>query len=239
MSIAAQGIDGATQGVQGTLNKVTEALAGGGAGLFGVFDGPIMGQLWFWGKVILTMAAVAFGLMLFWKFWMQYKIQITIWRKVGAGWEAKSDRAKMIVDNQGKRKLQLIRLRNGKTPLTCPVPESQYLTKKGKKDHYVLFLDNNFQLHPTNPPSLNSENPSFNVVPQDRTAWGRFEDRVLEAKFKKKDFMEKYLPSVIIVSAMAFSFLIFFFAFKELGAGMGNLASQFSQIAASCTSLGP
>jgi len=207
--------------------------------LMAILDSPVFSKVWFFVKIFIYFLIVVFGGILYYKFWMQYKINVTIKSRVGGGGlEIKKDKAKIVVDKQNKRKLQLYKSRNGKQALTCPVPPAIYKMKNGKKDSFELWLDDNFQLHPILPPQINNDDPALKIMPQERAAWARYEDKALREKYQKKDLLEKYLPAGIMIMAMITAFLIWFFAVKELGSGLSGLAQQFAQIASSCTSLG-
>lgn len=227
----------------GTLDSFTGALKDfdpSGLSLTKVFTNPAMAKIWFYVKTFLFLAVFVFGIILFYKFFLQYKIRVTINSRLGGGsYEIKKDRAKLVVDKQGKRKLVLFKHKNGKEPLTCPVPASSHKCKIGKYDHYFLWMDDNFQLHPIKPPETKEFGRKYlEIMPEERAGWTRLEEKRLRDKYQKKDMLEKYLPAGIMFAAMLFAFLIFFFGFKELGASMSSLASQMAQVASSCTRLG-
>lgn len=222
-------------GIEGIADKVGDFNPDNIFDIFGAAGPKIM----FVAKVIFWFAVFVLGAVLFYKKVLQYKISVTVKKNVsGQGLEIVNDRAKMVVDKQGKRKLQLWKTRNGKRPISCPMPESKYKSKEGKKDHYELWLDDNFQLHPIEHPDAPIDE-LLRIRPQERDAWNRFEDVQIMEKYKKQNMLDKYLPSGIVIMAMMTAFLIWFFAAKSLGAGMTDLAQQFAQIASSCTKLGP
>jgi len=134
----------------GTLDSISEGVKGFNPdNLMSVFDSPISSTIWLWIKIFFWFALFVFGCICVWKFLLQYKIKITLKTRIGnGGIEVKHDRAKVMVDTQNKKKLQLLKLRKGKFAITCPIPESRYKSKMGKRDHYELWLDDNFQLHP-------------------------------------------------------------------------------------------
>lgn len=238
--------------------------------IFAVLNNPAFIKIWFFIKMFLWMIGVVFICICIYKFILQYKVKITIKTRIGnGGIEVKHDRAKIIVDDQNKKKLQLFKMRKGKMAITCPIPESIYKSKIGKSDHYELWLDDNYQMHPIDvkekktlkenikavlspkkidgseflspvKPPVVDEDKAFmlKIRPQERDAWARFEDKALREKYRKKDTLEKYLPSAILMMAMITAFLIWFFAAKQLGSGLNNLASQFAQVASACTRLG-
>ena len=207
--------------------------------VFNIFSNPIFTKILFFGKILFYFALAVFGVILIYKFWLQYKVKITIKSKVGGGgFEVKHDRAKVIIDSQNKTKLQLLKLRKGRKAITCPIPASIYKSKIGKNDHYELWLDDNYQLHPVENTLADSKGEVLmRIRPQERDAWARMEDKNLADKYKKKDMFDKYLPAGILMIAMITAFLIWFFAAKNLGTGLSQLASQFAQVASNCVSI--
>lgn len=207
--------------------------------IFGVGN-PIMTKIAFFFKIFFWFAVGVFAVIAIWKLFLQFKIKITIKKRIGNGAiETTYDKAKIVVDKQNKRKLQLMKTRNGKRAITCPIPAAIYKGKSGKADHYELWLDDNYQLHPIEMPVVEEGRKHLlKIKPQERDAWMRLESKQVMEKYAKKDMMEKYLPAGILMIAMITAFLIWFFAAKQLGAGLGDLAQQFAQIASSCTHLG-
>lgn len=201
---------------------------------FGAAEPVIM----MWVKIIVFTAVTIFAALAFYKFYLQYNIQIRIVKTVGGkGIEIKSDRAKEVVDDQGKRKLQLFKMRNGKTPYTMPIPGSEYRYKKGKQDYYDLQLDDNGQLHPIEMLQLPEEEQLLLAAkPQERTAWARLERRATEDMYKQREKWKEFLPAAVMVIAFVMSFLILFFMFKEMGAGMSQIAGGFDAVAKACLS---
>lgn len=207
--------------------------------MFSFFDSGLISKVYFFGKVFFFAIGLAFAVLLFWKFYMQFNVRVTIKSRIGTGGlEVKEDMAKIVVDEQNKRKLQLFKSHKGKQPLTCPVPESRFKGKKGRLDHYEMWKDDNDQLHPIDHPEVLEHGGRLKIRPQERDAWARFEDKALLEKYRKQDLLTKWAPAAILMIAMITAFLIWFFAAKELGTGLSNLASQFAQIASSCTKLG-
>jgi len=252
--------------------------------LFGVFNSPAFAKIGFFIKIFLWLIGFVFLGLIYFKLVVEYKVKVTILSRIGGGGiEVRKDRAKIVLDKQNKRKLQLFKLRKGKAAITLPVPEAYYKSKIKKADHYFLWLDDNYQLHPmenikgdkkkmglkdyvkrilpskenkkTDPidastdenlrltPILSplvskDEEQLLAIRPQERDAWARAEDKLILERYKKKDMMEKYLPAGILFMAMIISFLIFFFGFKQMGAGMSEIAKQFAQIASSCSRIG-
>jgi hypothetical protein len=208
--------------------------------LFGMFDSGIFAKIYFFIKIFFYFVlAVAIGIT-YYKLFYQYKILITVKSRLGGGGlEIKRDRAKIVVDSQNKTKLQLFRTRRGRQPVTCPIPPAIFKGKIGKKDHYELWLDDNFELHPISLPHVQSGHElELEILPQERNAWARYEQKALEEKYQKKDLLATYLPAGIMMMAMITAFLIWFFAAKQLGMGLSELAQQFQQVAASCVSMG-
>ena len=105
--------------------------------------------VWFWLKVVMWIVGFSFGVLIWWKFWKQYKVRVGLRIKSGGGiTEIKDDKAKIIVDEHGKTKLVLFATRKGGVAYNCPVPASKYKLKKGKLDYYDLQIDDNDQMHP-------------------------------------------------------------------------------------------
>lgn len=227
-------------GVLDSFSNAAKNFDPSGISFQSIFSSPAMAKVWFYIKTFLFLAIFVFGAIIFYKLVLQYKIRVTINSRLGGGsYEIKKDRAKLVVDSQGKKALVLFKMRKGKEQITCPVPASSYKCKSGKADHYYLWLDDNFNLHPIEPPKSTEAGSKHLVIqPEERAGWTRLEEKRLREKYQKKDMLEKYLPAGIMFVAMLFAFLIFFFGFKELGASMSSLASQFAQVASSCTRLG-
>lgn len=210
------------------------------SGISNFFTGFLVNKFVIFGKFLFYVAVAVLGGITIWKFMFEYNIIVTVKSMLGGGGtEIKRDRAKIVVDEQGKRKLQLYKLKEGKKRITTPLPESFFKSKMGKRDHYEFWLDDNYQLQPIPVAPIIDEagNKVMKLMPVERNAWARYEDKAIREKIMKKEMFEKYMPSVIMISAMVFAFLIFFFGFGSLKDGMGALASQFAQVAASCTSL--
>ena len=206
----------------------------------GILDNPAMGKIYFFLKVAFWMVVVLIGAAAFYKYYLQYKIRITLSSRIGTGGvETVNDLGKVVTDEQGKRKIQIFKTRKGsKAMITFPIPEAKYKGKQGKRDHYYVWMDDNFQIHPISPPKPEDHFDRLVVRPQERDAWRRLEDDILLKKYRSKDKLLQYAAPAILMTACITAFLIFFFASKELGAGMGELAGTFKQIASSCTRLG-
>ena len=56
-------------------------------------------------------------------------------------------------------------------------------------------------------------------------------------RFKNESAWDKYKDIVIPLGAFVLCFLITFFFFKEVGAGLNNLAGSFSGMSAECSKL--
>ena len=214
---------------------------------FGAMLTPFMNQAWFWIKIIFYFAIFVFACVLFYKLFLQYNIPVTIKKRLGGGGtEIIRDRAMKVLDKQGKLKLKFFRTRKGKKPVTCPVPEACFKQKMGKHDYYEFWVDDNCQAHPIlasivnsfsikgekedakaiSAPEVNETDLKLKVVPQERNAWARSEDKIIEEMVKHKDFLEKWMPTGILLMAMVTAFLIWFFAAKELGSGLNNMAEK-------------
>lgn len=212
--------------------------------LLGILDNPLIGKIWIflkWGIIL----AVIFGVVAFiLKKYMQYRVKLTIHKNVGKqGCEILYDVARVMIDEQGKQKLMCLKTRKDtKQPCTCPVPEAKFKAKKGKADHYFLFLDDNLELHPIDPPKVFEQDAEIalkylRIRPQERDAWSRLEKQIILNKFEKKDKFLQYAAPAIMILSMVLGFLILFFASREVGAGLATLASTFRQIASSCSGI--
>lgn len=199
-----------------------------------------MAVFWFWLKIILIMAAVVGICIFIYKSFFQYNKKITIHKRIGTGAvEVYSDRAKIVTDEQEKIKLVLWKTKKGKKQFaTCPVPSAKYCGRLGRNDHYNLWLDDNFELHPIEPPKVEDNFQYLIIRPQERDAWGRMERDIIRQKFENKDFLLKYATPAILMTACITAFLIFFFASKDIGGGLSALADSFRQVASSCTKMG-
>ncbi len=203
-----------------------------------ILDSPAMVKAALFGKVAFYMGIILFSAALFYKFYLQYKVRVTVFTKFGTGgMEIKRDMAKVTVDKQGKKKLQLFKMRHGKRALSLPVPEAKFRMKLKNRDYYFLWLDDNHQLHPIEQPLVENNNRHLRTRPQERDAWARLEDKLLEETFKKKDFLEKYMPSIIIMGSMLIAFLIFFFLSKDLAGGLATLSGSFDKVAMNCLAI--
>lgn len=204
---------------------------------------PAMGKIWFFAKVIFWFAAFVFGGIAAWKFWFQYNVPVKIHQKTGQKGEVeRSDRAKILVDEQNKRKLVLLKIkRDRKVKLTCPVPPDSFKVLIGRREGYHLWLDDNYQLHPMEKETLVDKKGAhtiFHIRPQERDAWARMEDKLLLAKYKRREKWQEIMPYVAYFGTGIIVFLVWFFAVKQLGAGLADLAVSFKQVASECTKLG-
>lgn len=132
------------------IDKAAANIPSSPEAAFGSFmNAPWWPQVWFFVKTGVSIIAFVGVIMIVWKFWLQYKVRVSVKIKSGGNViDVKDDMAKIVRDKQGKNKLQLFKLRRGTIPYTCPIPSSKYKFKKGKLDYYELTLDDNHQLHP-------------------------------------------------------------------------------------------
>lgn len=205
-----------------------------------IMNHPVWSKLAFFGRIAFYIVLFGGACILFYKLFLEYNKKVTVMLRLGGGGvETKSTRGKVITDEQGKTKLQLW-MKVGKKTLSCPVPPSSFKSKEGRSDRYFLWCDDNAELHPMMPPHMDDENFVYRlkIRPQERDAWARYEQKRLMEKFQKKDLWEKYMPTVVVISAFLVAFLIFFFMSKDLAGGLASLSGQFAQVASSCTSLG-
>ena len=78
------------------------------------------------------------------------------------------------------------------------------------------------------------EQAMIKIRPAERDAWMSMEKKVQQEKLQKESWMTKYGPLIVPIVAFAVIFLIFYFGFQELGAGMNRMAGAFDQIAQNC-----
>lgn len=199
---------------------------------------PIFNNKWYlFVRIIIWMAFVLLGGSVFYKYFIEYgriKVQLRFRSVGGQIYEIKHDRARVGTDKAGKRKIIFLKFRKLNMP---PVPKQEYKYKIGKQDYYVFEVTNNNDCYPVELSSVIDPQKKLifdRVVPDERTAWLMNERKVLEEKYKNKNWMEKYGNYVIPTMAMAMATLILYFAIQSIEGGMNNLAQQFGQIAQNC-----
>lgn len=117
--------------------------------LGGIGASPLWQKSWLFIQGFAWFAIILFAALAFWKYYLCYNIRVRVVTKSGGNiLDIKDDVAKIVRDEQGKIKLELLKTRRGGIAYTCPVPNAKYKYKKGKKDYYDLWLDNNKQIHP-------------------------------------------------------------------------------------------
>lgn len=95
-------------------------------------------------KWVIGLGAVALLGIIFYKFQIQYNLKVRLkFYRGGKLIKIKDDKARELVDKQGKRKLKLFWLQK-----TTPLPEQKYRYVFGKKDYYEFAIDDNGELHP-------------------------------------------------------------------------------------------
>jgi len=226
-----------------------------------IWSSPIWGTILWWFEVLLVVGIIAFAAAYIFKRFAPYSKRLIIFKRLGNGaFEVKVERAAEVTDTDGKRKFKLMKSKKGQRKVTCPVLEDKYRFKMGKADGYMVFQDDNGEIHPIaaeedriytqkaemilstfSPmklPTVDVDNIRLRVRPAERDAWARQEDRALLEKFKKKEAWEKWLPSAVMITTVVFAFLIWFFLSKDLSHGLSALANTFRQVASSCTKLG-
>lgn len=197
----------------------------------------------FFGKVLFSALILGVVIFFIYKILFEYPVRVTLVRQIGSGslkWF--NDNAKIIVDKQDNtRKLVLMRTRQGKERLNTEVPSARFRGIKGKRDHYMFLIDDNMELQPTDMIQTNelADNPKIQLFAQDKRWWARKEDKRRLDKYTQKENWEKWLPSVVLITAFVMTFFIAYFGFTYLGNGMGQLANSFNQIATSCLSVLP
>ncbi len=102
----------------------------------------------------------------------------------------------------------------------------------------MFLVDDNYQLQPVNPIDNDVwDSPELKLFAEDKKWWARKEDKRRMEKYHDKSALEKYLPSIMVMGAFVIMFLIAYFGFTTLGEGLNNLATQFAQVASSCTAI--
>lgn len=222
-----------------TITDVTEGFTDFNPASLGAWIDTVLPKVAFWFWLLFYLAVFVFGVIAIYKFWYQYNIKITLMKRIGVdSVEVKNDKAKIVIDEQNKTKLTLLKQRRGRrVAVTCPIPEAKYKGKSGRADHYILWLDDNFELHPIQPPQSSTDFDTVKIRPQERAAWGRMEDEIIYKKYQKKDKLLQYAAPALIFFGGIIMFLIFFFGFKSLDKGFTQLASAVGQMASSCTKL--
>lgn len=197
----------------------------------------------FFGKILMYAGLFAIFCFFVYKIMFEYPVRVTLVRQVGTGalkWL--NDSAKVIVDKQDNtRKLVLMRTRQGRQRLNTEVPSARFRGIKGKRDHYMFLIDDNMELQPTDLISKNElkDEPKIQLFAQDKRWWARKEDKRRLDKYTQKENWEKWLPSVVLLTAFVLTFFVAYFGFTSLGTGMNQLASSFNQIASSCLTVLP
>tara|TARA_R100000306_G_C4350349_1_gene129804 strand:+ start:408 stop:1058 length:651 start_codon:yes stop_codon:yes gene_type:complete len=208
----------ASQAFQGATSGITFGLKVGAS--FGVF------------------AVFAFVI---WKLFLEYNIRVTLLKPIGKdSFNWVSETAKIMIDkSDNTRQLVLFRTKQGRSRITTEVPTYEFKGKKGKKDHYMFILDDNFMLQPVKTLSATDMNhAALKLFPEDKRWWARKEDKRRLDKYQKQDFLQKYLPSIVVITAFIITFFIAYFGFTHIGGGMERLAGEFGQVSASCINLG-
>ena len=217
----------------------------------------------FLGKIIFYFTIAAGIVIVYWKFYLQYKIRVTIdMQEGGKIINTKYDKAREYVDEQGKHKLKLFKMRR-----TTPLPEKQYRYRFGKLAAYHFVEDDNTELHPvlknyrytgsTHPlrtqrvmgttrfgkilagkqfedDEVRDVKAEMVMIPQERKAWMLMENRNLENKIKQKDRAKELLQLAIPIVAYTTAFLIFFFGFKHLSNIGASVGSALGDVAKAC-----
>lgn len=222
--------------VEGLLDKISGGVQGLAKGKIGI-PGGVGGTIMFWFRTVFWVGVVVFVGLIIWKFVLQYNIRIRVLvRSGGKLVDIKHDRAKVVEDEQGKRKLVLWKMRKGKSQLTTPVPSQSYKYKCGRQDYYDLWLDDNFVLHPVEISEDLSEDEEglLRPRPQERNAWSRMEADLINKKYESREKWREFILPVMFMGTLIICFLVLFFMFKELGAGLGDLAGAFAEVSRSC-----
>jgi len=217
------------------IGAAGEAVGQIGQGSFGSLT-PVLDKIYLALQIIIPAVIVVALVLIFWKMFLQFKINVRIVKKSGGKIvDIINDRAKFVVDEQGKRKLVLWKTREGKEGKSIPIPEMYYKYKMGRKDYYDLSMDDNGNLHPNELIDSDEHLSSFiKPIPQERKAWDRYEDKLIIEKFKKKDWLEKYGNLAVISILSVTVILVMFFMFKFVGDSFYQLAQSILQLSTAC-----
>jgi hypothetical protein len=190
-------------------------------------------------KVIIFGAGAIGLLFVLYKLFFEYYIAITLLKPIGkSSFAWSTDKGKIITNkDDNTRQMVLMRTREGKNKITCAVPAHDFKGKKGRSDHYMFLVDDNFQLQSVsvNPVCEQLQNPHLKLFPEDKRWWARKEDKRRLEKYAKQDMLSKYLPSMVVIFAFVITFFIAYFGFSHLGEGMSRLAGEFGNVAAQCS----
>lgn len=189
-------------------------------------------------KVIFGGLIAAGGLFFVYKIKFEYPIPITLVRGYGnyGALDWYQDKGKIVKNaNDVGRRLVLMRQRDGKKRISTEVPTGEFKGKRGKFDHYMFLMDNNYQLQPVKVDvKVDMEHPFLKMFPQDKLDWARKEDKRRLEKYAQQDMFSKYLPTMVVILAFVITFFIAYFGFTSLGNGMSRLAGEFGNVAAQC-----
>jgi len=202
-----------------------------------IFGQSLAGAM-FLAQIIFAGLIFMGGLFFVYKIKFEYPLPITIVRGYGnyGALDWYQDKGKIVKNaNDVGRRLVLMRQRDGKKRVSTEVPPGEFKGKKGKFDHYMFLMDNNYQLQPIKVDiRADMEHPFLKLFPQDKLDWARKEDKRRLEKYAQQDMFSKYLPTMVVVLAFVITFFIAYFGFTHLGEGMSRLAGEFGNVAASC-----
>jgi hypothetical protein len=192
----------------------------------------------FFGKMVIIGGLFALLCFIIYKMFFEYNIRVTLVRRIGEGalsWSTDNAKIKLNKDD-GARELILMRTRQGKNRISTQVPSARFKGRKGKKDHYFLFMDDNYQLQVIQPlTSGDFTHPFIQMFAEDKRWWARKEDKRRLEKYVKQSALDKYLPSIIVITAFIITFFIAYFGFTYLGNGMNQLAGAVGQMSSQCS----
>lgn len=194
----------------------------------GEVGGKLMQVGGFIGKIAFFTVIVSSIGLIYWKLFIQYRDRALV-RVVKGGKvvDVKWDNVRDFEDEQGKRKLKFFKLKQA-----MPFEGTKYAYKYGKKNFYDVWQDDNGQLHPCELTEPDADLMRLiKPIPQSRKVWIMNETKLQAEKILKKDKFKDFIVTAMPIAAMAITFLIAFFAYKYLGTGINNLASQLGQLA--------
>lgn len=125
------------------------------------------------------------------------------------------------------------------------VPGERFRQRKGKLDFYEGCLDINGTIQWMEPrKSPDGKEIFLEPDPSDKKVWRSYEDQFLIDRFSKPSMWDKWKDIVVPLAAFILAFLITFFFFKEvnagmqaMGSGMATQAEAFKEMARQCGSL--
>lgn len=166
---------------------------------------------------------------------VSYPVRVEIRQQIGTGgsYEIKEDKAKISWDDGGNRILQMSWLKDGKKPLSVPLPPAKFKCRKGGKDHYTFMRDDNNQLQPFLT-EFESGSPVLRLWPQDMRAWNAVGKRTLREKYIKESPFSKHKEIILSVMAWTSMIVMIVLMFQYLNGIADHVSTSIAQLAVAC-----